>query len=168
MLGTINNCASGTTPWGTYLTCEENFAFYFTRPRCARCAPGRWGLRKGDPAGYRWHEHDERFDAAKHPNEFNRFGWMVEIDPNDPSSRPVKRTALGRAAHEGATVAVTRDGRAVVYSGEDARFEYIYKFVSRDRIQPGGAREQRRTARPRHALRRAVRRPTANAAAGCR
>ena len=141
VLGTINNCASGATPWGTYLTCEENFAFYFRGPDAPDAHQARWGLRKGDPAGTRWAEHDERFDAAKHPNEFNRFGWMVEIDPNDPSSRPVKRTALGRGAHEGATVAVTRDGRAVVYSGEDARFEYIYKFVSRDRIKPGGARE---------------------------
>ncbi len=96
----------------------------------------RWGLRK--TGFYRWEEHDERFDAAKHPNEFNRFGWVVEIDPMDPNSTPVKRTALGRAAHEGAWVAVTKDGRAVVYSGEDARFEYIYKFVSRDRIAPAG------------------------------
>ena len=89
-------------------------------------------------AFYRWNEHDERFDAARHPNEFNRFGWVVEIDPTDPNSTPVKRTAPGRAAHEGAWVAVTKDSRAVVYSGEDARFEYIYKFVSRDRIAPAG------------------------------
>jgi secreted PhoX family phosphatase len=141
VLGTMNNCASGITPWGTYLTCEENFIVYFRGPDTPDAHQTRWGLRRGDPAGIRWAEHDERFDAAKHPNEPNRFGWIVEIDPFDPSSRPVKRTALGRAAHEGATVAVTRDGRAVVYSGEDARFEYIYKFVSRDRIKPGGARE---------------------------
>jgi secreted PhoX family phosphatase len=140
VLGTLNNCAAGITPWGTYLTCEENFIVYFKGPDESDAHQRRWGLRKGDPAGYRWHEFDERFDAAKHPNEPNRFGWIVEIDPFDPSSMPVKRTALGRAAHEGATVAITQDGRAVVYSGEDARFEYIYKFVSHDRIKPGGFR----------------------------
>ncbi len=141
VLGTLNNCGSGITPWGTYLTCEENFIFYFKGPDEPNAHERRWGLRKGDPVGYRWHEHDARFDASKNPNEPNRFGWVVEFDPLNPSSTPVKRTALGRAAHEGATVATTRDGKAVVYSGEDARFEYIYKFVSRDRIKPGGARE---------------------------
>ena len=139
VLGTLNNCASGITPWGTYLTSEENFILYFSGPATPDAHGRRWGLRPGG-AGARWHEHDERFDATRHPNEPNRFGWIVEIDPMDPGSVPVKRTALGRGAHEGATVAVTADGRAVVYSGEDARFEYIYKFVSRDRIAPGGAR----------------------------
>jgi uncharacterized protein len=139
VLGTLNNCGSGITPWGTYLTCEENFIFYFNGPDAPNAHETRWGLRKGDPVGYRWHEHDARFDASKNPNEPNRFGWVVEIDPMNPSSTPMKRTALGRAAHEGATVATTRDGRAVVYMGEDARFEYIYKFVSRDKIKPGGA-----------------------------
>ncbi|CAA9437423.1 MAG: Putative phosphatase [uncultured Ramlibacter sp.] len=140
VLGTFNNCASGKTPWGTYLTGEENVMGYFNGPEQPDAHQRRWGLRKGG-SGYRWFEHDERFDATKNPNEPNRFGWIVEIDPYDPNSMPVKRTALGRAAHEGATVAVTRDGRAVVYSGEDARFEYIYRFVSRDRIRPGGFRE---------------------------
>jgi uncharacterized protein len=135
--GTLNNCASGKTPWGTYLSGEENFAHYFAIGSAKPDAhQARWGIRK--EAFYRWNEHDERFDAAKHPNEFNRFGWVVEIDPMDPKSTPVKRTALGRAAHEGAWIAVTKDGRAVVYSGEDSRFEYIYKFVSRDRIAPAG------------------------------
>jgi uncharacterized protein len=136
VLGTLNNCASGTTPWGTYLTGEENFAYYFDAGDRLDAHQKRWGLRA--KSGYRWAEHDERFNALKHPNEANRFGWVVEIDPMDPNSTPVKRTALGRAAHEGAWVAVTKDGRAVVYSGEDARFEYIYKFVSRDRIAPAG------------------------------
>ena len=136
VLGTLNNCASGQTPWGTYLSGEENWAGYFDGGDNPTADQRRWGLRK---TGWsRWAEHDERFDARKHPNEFHRFGWVVEIDPMDPASTPVKRTALGRAAHEGAWVGVTKDGRAVVYSGEDARFEYIYKFVSRDRIAPAG------------------------------
>ncbi|MCA3220159.1 MAG: PhoX family phosphatase [Burkholderiales bacterium] len=140
VLGTLNNCASGKTPWGTYLTCEENFIFYFNGPREPSAHERRWGLRPGNPAGGRWHEFDARFDAARHANEPNRFGWVVEIDPFNPSHTPVKRTALGRAAHEGATTVVAKDGRVVVYMGEDARFEYIYKFVSRDAIRPGGLR----------------------------
>lgn len=138
VLGILNQCASGITPWGTYLTSEENFAYYFKGPDTPDAHQQRWGLRKGGGLTYRWHEHDERFDAGKHPNEMNRFGWAVEIDPHDPTMTPVKRTAMGRAAREGATTALTRDGRAVVYSGEDARFEYIYKFVSRDAMKPGG------------------------------
>lgn len=137
VLGTFNNCASGKTPWGTYLSGEENFNDYFALGDMKPDAhQRRWGLRK--TAWYRWNEHDERFDVAANPNEPNRFGWVVEIDPMDPASMPVKRTALGRAVHEGAWVAVTRDGHAVVYSGEDSRFEYIYKFVSRDPIAPAG------------------------------
>ncbi|HEV8689795.1 MAG TPA: PhoX family phosphatase, partial [Ideonella sp.] len=137
VLGTFNNCANGYTPWGTYLTCEENFVNYFEGPAEPDAHQKRWGLKKGGGL-YRWHEHEERFDATKHPNEFNRFGWVVEIDPMDPTSKPIKRTALGRAAHEGAAVSTTADGRAVIYMGEDARFEYITKFVSRDAVKPGG------------------------------
>ena len=141
VLGTLNNCASSKTPWGTYLSGEENFAFYFNGGDKTDAHQRRWGMPRS--SGYRWAAHDERFDAVKHPNEFNRFGWVVEIDPMEPEATPVKRTALGRAAHEGAWVAVTKDGRAVVYSGEDARFEYIYKFVSRERIAAGGAKANR-------------------------
>jgi uncharacterized protein len=136
VLGTFNNCASGKTPWGTYLSGEENFRNYFASGEKLDAHQRRWGMPRG--AFFRWPEHDERFDAVKNPNEPNRFGWVVEVDPMDPTSTPVKRTALGRAAHEGAWVAVTKDGRAVVYSGEDARNEYIYKFVSRDRIRAAG------------------------------
>ncbi len=143
VLGTFNNCANGQTPWGTYLTCEENFANYFEGPATPTPHQKRWGIRKGGAEAYRWHEHEERFDANRHPNESNRFGWVVEIDPADPASTPVKRTALGRAAHEGAATALTADGRAVVYMGEDSRFEYIYKFVSRDKMRPGGAAANR-------------------------
>ena len=136
VLGTLNNCASGKTPWGTYLSGEENFRFYFGGQDKPNAHEKRWGMTK--TAFFRWPEHDARFDASKNPNEFNRFGWVVEVDPMDPNATPVKRTALGRAAHEGAWVAVTKDKRAVVYSGEDARFEYIYKFISRDAIKPAG------------------------------
>ncbi len=136
VLGTLANCGSGKTPWGTYLSGEENFNAYFDGPEQPDAHQKRWNLRKKSPAD--WGQFDERFDAKRHPNEFNRFGWVVEIDPHHPSSPPIKRTALGRAAHEGAWVATTKDQRAVVYSGEDARFEYIYKFVSKDRIAPGG------------------------------
>ncbi len=138
VLGTMANCASSRTPWGTYLSGEENFHFLFGGGDNPTADQRRWGLARS--AWYRWADHDERFDVRRHPNEFHRFGWVVELDPMDPTSTPVKRTALGRAMHEGAWVAVTRDGRAVVYSGEDAAFEYIYKFVSRDRIRPGGAK----------------------------
>jgi secreted PhoX family phosphatase len=136
VLGTIGNCASSATPWGTYLSGEENWCNYFTAADVPTAHEKRWDIRKA--TWYRWPEHDERFDTVRNPNEPNRFGWVVEIDPMDPTSTPVKRTALGRAAHEGATVAVTRDRRAVVYSGEDRAFEYIYKFVSRGRIAAAG------------------------------
>jgi secreted PhoX family phosphatase len=141
VLGTLSNCATGLTPWGTVLSGEENWSGYFDGPASPDADQKRWGLRQ--QGWSQWAAHDERFNAARHPNEFHRFGWVVEVDPMDPKSTPVKRTALGRAAHEGAWVATTKDGRAVVYSGEDARFEYIYKFVSRDRIAPGGGRANR-------------------------
>jgi secreted PhoX family phosphatase len=132
-LGTINNCAHGYTPWGTYLTCEENWDGYFVNSGTLTPDHRRQGIRpKG--RGYRWEEFDERFDAGKHPNEPNRFGWIVEFDPYDPQSQPVKRTALGRFSHEGAWPAVARDGRVVIYLGDDRAFEYIYKFVSRDPV----------------------------------
>jgi uncharacterized protein len=135
ILGTFANCASGQTPWGTYLAGEENWHDYFAAgERKPTADEQRWKLPK---RGWtRWAEFDERFDATKNPNEFHRFGWVVELDPMDPAAPPVKRTALGRGAHEGAWVAVTADNRAVVYSAEDAAFECIYKFVSRDTIKP--------------------------------
>ena len=141
VLGTLNNCASSQTPWGTYLSGEENWMGYFGHGDKLNDHQKRWGARK--EGSYRWDKFDSRFDAVQNPNEPNRFGWVVEVDPMDPASTPIKRTAIGRAAHEGAWVGVTKDGRAVVYSGEDARFEYIYKFVSRDRIAPGGAKTNR-------------------------
>lgn len=141
VLGTLNNCAHGHTPWGTYLTCEENFAFYFVNGGKTE-DHRRYGLTaKGRE--YRWEQFDERFDLARHPNEANRFGWVVEIDPYSPTAAPIKRTALGRFAHEGATVTLASDGRVVVYSGDDSTFEYIYKFVSRDAFDPRDATANR-------------------------
>jgi secreted PhoX family phosphatase len=136
VLGTINNCAHGVTPWGTYLTCEENWNGYFANPsNNLTSLERRYGIDSRG-FGYRWHEHDERFNTALHPNEPHRFGWVVEIDPYDPSARPLKRTALGRVKHEGATTTLTADNRVVVYMGDDERFEYIYKFVSSGRCDP--------------------------------
>lgn len=136
VLGTFQNCANGKTPWGTYLTCEENFTDCFgcTQPdQPLDAAQKRYGLAPASK-DIGWHPHDERFDVSRNPNELNRHGWVVEIDPFDPKSTPVKRTALGRFKHENAAVSETRDGRAVVYMGDDERGEFIYKFVSRDRI----------------------------------
>jgi len=136
--GTWNNCGSGRTPWGTYLTCEENFNGYFgsTDPdfaifdgfaRYGIRAAGRYGLEHFDP----------RFDIAANPNEPNRAGYVVEIDPADPTSTPVKRTALGRFKHENAEVVLARDGRVVVYMGDDERGEFLYRYVSDAAYAPG-------------------------------
>ncbi len=135
--GTINNCAMGVTPWGTYLTCEENFNGYFqyrgeAPPGEVRDLNRRYGIT-ATGAGYRWATTHERWRADVHPNQPNKFGWVVEIDPFDPASTPVKRTALGRLKHEDASVHVARDGRVVVYMGDDQVNEYLYKFVSAER-----------------------------------
>lgn len=130
VLGTFANCAHGHTPWGTYLTCEENWHSYFSQTNELNELERRYGLSERG-AGYRWADFDARFDAVQTPNEPNRFGWVVEIDPFDPDAIPVKRTALGRFKHEGATLAIAPDNRVVFYMGDDERFEYIYKFVSR-------------------------------------
>jgi uncharacterized protein len=133
VLGTFNNCADGYTPWGTYLTCEENYDNYFVNTGTLTAEHRRTGISaKG--RGYRWEAFDERFDAGKHPNEPHRHGWIVEFDPYDPQSTPVKRTALGRFSHEGAASVMGPDGTLVIYMGDDRAFEYIYKFVSASRV----------------------------------
>lgn len=128
VLGTFNNCAMGHTPWGTYLTCEENFNGYFRKAATPNALEKRYGV--GASAGYPWYTTDQRFDVDVTPNEPNRHGWVVEIDPFNPSSTPVKRTALGRMKHEGACVVEAPDGRVVVFMGDDQTNEYIYRFVS--------------------------------------
>jgi hypothetical protein len=140
--GTLNNCAMGFTPWGTYLACEENFNGYFVKAQIPDPndptkrifknpqTPDelRYGVNTG--FGYLWSTSDARFRVDDEPNEPYRFGWVVEINPFRPNSTPVKRTALGRLKHEGAWVQEARDGRVVVYSGDDEQFEYIYRYVS--------------------------------------
>jgi secreted PhoX family phosphatase len=144
-LGTVNNCSSGYTPWGTYLTCEENFNGYFGDGTASLVGTdwiGEWSPTEEQERygissrgfDYGWEQHDPRFDLSQEKSlqETNRFGWVVEIDPNDPMQNPVKRTALGRFKHEGAEVTVGKGGRVVVYMGDDQRFDYIYKYVSAD------------------------------------
>ncbi|MCH2179785.1 MAG: PhoX family phosphatase [Mariniblastus sp.] len=131
VFGTMSNCSGGVTPWGTVLSGEENIQYYF-RGELGLSEEAENHARMGiDGTGdYSFSKLDKRFDLSSTPNEPNRFGWVVEIDPYDPKRPPVKRTALGRFRHEGAATAVNHDGRVVVYSGDDERFEYLYKFVS--------------------------------------
>jgi secreted PhoX family phosphatase len=138
VFGTINNCAGGVTPWGTYIMAEENIHGYFmgTLPEGHKEAANyeRLGIPEGS---YEWGAHYDRFDLGKEPNEPNRFGWVVEVDVKDPNSVPHKRTALGRFKHEGAESIVAKDGRVVFYLGDDERFDYVYKFVTEGKFNPG-------------------------------
>ena len=139
-LGTFNNCGNGRTPWGTYLTCEENFHAYFHSPSNPAWTPTdalkRYGVKASDDR-YGWATVAERFDPALEPNEPNRFGYVVEIDPANPTSRPRKHTAMGRFKHENCEMVVARDGRVVAYMGDDERGEHLYKFVSSKVYRPG-------------------------------
>lgn len=146
-LGTVNNCGNGTTPWGTYLTCEENFNGYFGANNfemtwVPTVEQERYGF-SDNGFGYGWHVFDRRFDLSDpdYRNEENRFGWIVEIDPYEPTRKPTKRTAMGRFKHEGAAWREAEDGRIAFYMGDDQRFDYIYKYLSarpwRDMIAEG-------------------------------
>ena len=142
--GTMNNCSGGTTPWGTVLSGEENFNQYFkatgTDPKEVR-----YGLSSSQDTR-NWRSVDPRWDASQpaYANEPNRFGWIVEIDPSDPNATPRKHTAMGRFKHEGANVIVNRDGHVVAYMGDDERFDYLYRFVSRKKFRPGHRPSDRR------------------------
>ncbi|GAB3220835.1 PhoX family protein [Mycolicibacterium hippocampi] len=141
--GTLNNCAGGVTPWGTVLSGEENFNQYFGVPDGTPEPPptvadqmDRYGI-SWEPSERVWETFDPRFDLSATPNEPNRFGYIVEVNPWDPASTPVKHTAMGRFKHEGATIHVTDDGTVVAYTGDDERFDYMYKFVSSKKMQSG-------------------------------
>ncbi|TRC82746.1 PhoX family phosphatase [Mesorhizobium sp. WSM4310] len=132
VFGTFNNCAGGVTPWGTYVMAEENIHGYFSGELPEGHKEAANYKRLGIPEGaYEWGAHYDRFNLAKEPNEPNRFGWIVEVDVNDPASTPRKRTAMGRFKHEGAESIVAKDGRVVFYLGDDERFDYVYKFVTK-------------------------------------
>jgi Predicted phosphatase len=137
VFGTINNCAGGVTPWGTYIMAEENIHGYFGGELPAGHREAANYDRLGIPEGsYEWANFYDRFDISKEPNEPNRFGYVVEVDPMDPNSVPKKRTALGRFKHEGAESIVSKDGRVVFYLGDDERFDYVYKFVTAGKYNP--------------------------------
>ena len=139
--GTLNNCAGGKTPWGTVVTAEENFHQYFGNTDLLpdederKAIHERYGV-PGENSRYGWESLYSRFDVSQEPNEPFRFGWAVEIDPYDPDFVPVKRTAIGRFRHEAQTFVVTDNGQVAVYSGDDARFEYVYKFVTSGSYNP--------------------------------
>ena len=166
VLGTLNNCGGGLTPWGSWLTAEENFNQYFayaatvTDPVQARRL-SRYGI-SGTSTERRWEQFDDRFDLAKEPNEANRFGWVVEVDPYDPDSTPRKRTALGRFKHEAAEPRSTDDGHVALYMGDDRAIRLLLQVrvvpqVPRRRL-PLRPSPQLRPAGRRHALRRTIHR----------
>ncbi|MCZ2945067.1 PhoX family phosphatase [Acinetobacter baumannii] len=153
--GTHNNCGNGYTPWGTYLTTEENFIGYFARSTADDTlrtpeeiiALKRYGLKAGSSSRYGWEtaigqvESQDLYDrwnadvkAAQATQDYrngpNTFGWMVEIDPFDGRQNPVKRTSLGRFAHEDSACRAVVGQPLAFYMGDDSRGEYIYKFVS--------------------------------------
>ncbi|MGW6032259.1 PhoX family protein [Gordonia terrae] len=145
VLGTFANCSGGLTPWGTMLSGEENFNNYFANPSTITEPKAAERLERysfeDDGDEHHWGRFDKRFDLAVEPNEGNRFGYIVEVDPHDPNAVPVKHSSMGRFKHESANIYVVGSGpdkgTVVAYSGDDERFEYIYKFVSSRKMKSG-------------------------------
>lgn len=137
VIGTFANCAGGVTPWGSVLFCEENIDYYFVGDYSDTPeAKNHKRIGIGNESRFGWHRFYDRFNVGKELHEPNRFGWVIEYDPYNPDRQPVKRTALGRFAHETATCTLAPDGRVVIYSGDDGYFEYLYRFVTRDKYDP--------------------------------
>ncbi len=134
VLGMLNNCGGGHTPWGTILTAEENFDQYFGNKSTMAAGYANTACATFGPAAAaterKWETNYSRFDLAVEPNEILRFGWIVEIDPYSPTSTPKKRTAMGRFKHEAASGVVSPGGKFVSYSGDDQNNQFIYKFVT--------------------------------------
>ena len=131
--GTLNNCAGGVTPWGTVLIAEENFQGYFSGENLAGPEKENYLNYNVGRSKHSWHRFFRRFNLDLEPNSPNLYGWVVEFDPFDPASVPVKRTSLGRMRHEGATTALTADGRLAVYSGDDQANQFVYRFVTKEK-----------------------------------
>jgi len=134
--GMLACCAGGMTPWGTWLAGEENIQQFFTGKLPDTHPEVENHKRYGSNGRFQWGKFVNRYDVAKEPNELNRAGWVVEVDPYDPKSTPRKHTALGRFKHESACPIISKDGRVVVYSGDDERYEFIYRFISKGRFDP--------------------------------
>jgi uncharacterized protein len=138
IIGTMNNCGGGMTPWGTYLSGEENIDVYFSGALAADSPEKQNHDTMGvtSRTSSQFHKYDPRFDISMTPNEPNRFGWVVEVDPLDPTWRAKKRTALGRFKHEGAETILNKNGSIVIYMGDDQQFECLYRFVTKQSFNP--------------------------------
>lgn len=139
-MGTFGNCAGSVTPWGTILTAEENIQKYFlgnARKTSEYENYKRYGLLGDKTARSIWGKYHAHWDIAQHPQSALHAGWIVEVDPYDRSFTPIKRTALGRCKHEGCDVHINKDGRVVVYMGDDQVFEYVYRFISKHQYRVG-------------------------------
>lgn len=146
-VGTFANCAAGKTPWGTVLSAEENFQDYYANSAAVTDAREtrsheRYGIPK-EASEYGWERFWPDLDLKNEPHGPYQHGWVVEFDPYDPDWTPKKRTSLGRFRHEAATTYVAKNNRVVMYSGDDARFEYVYKFVCDRPFQPNNREANR-------------------------